>query len=215
VGALRSTQPEPPGGGRRCEEQLRERIVERVAGFLEAFHGCGRVDVPASFTEPLVELTDIVTRARSGVPRDGYSRDLLYLPEPEAPTRLAKQLAQLAAALIAIGVGAAETWALIRTTGWDSVPAVRCAVLDCLAGQVAPVPIATIEEQTDLPNRTILRVVEDLVALKLARRQKDAGKWHVEAAAIAHGYWAGERPPETSDPPHTAGETPEKEAHHA
>ena len=26
----------------------------------------------------------------------------------------------------------AETWRLLRKAGWDSVPAVRCAVLECL-----------------------------------------------------------------------------------
>ena len=46
-------------------------------------------------------------------------RDILYLPEPEAPTRLAKQLAQLAAAMLAIGVDEQETWRLIRKVGWD------------------------------------------------------------------------------------------------
>jgi hypothetical protein len=66
-----------------------------------------------------------ITRTRTGVARDGYSRDLLYIPEPEAPTRLMKQLAQLGAAMLAIGVDETETWRLLRKIGWDSVPAVR------------------------------------------------------------------------------------------
>jgi hypothetical protein len=184
---------------RGLEPELRQHIRATVGDFLEQFQGCGRLDLPDSFGEPLVQLTDVITRARSGVARDGYSRDLLYLPEPEAPTRLAKQLAQLGAALLAIGITPVETWRLLQKTGWDSVPAVRCAVIKILRDAAAPLPVSELEEAADLPRRTVTRVVEDLVALRLARRRKGAGKWYIEQSAIAHGYWDSERWPETSE----------------
>jgi hypothetical protein len=181
------------------EPELRERIRATVGDFLEQFLDCGRLELPETFTEPLVGLSDIITRARSGVARDGYSRDLLYMPEPEAPTRLAKQLAQLGAAALRIGVSVEETWRLLRKVGWDSVPAVRCSVIDCLARQGGQVPLSTITEATGLPDKTVRRVVEDVVALRLARRVKDAGKWYIEQSSIAHEYWASEAFPETSE----------------
>jgi hypothetical protein len=181
------------------EPELRERIKATVGDFLEQFRDCGRLELPESFDEPLIVLSDIITRARSGVPRDGYSRDLLYLPEPEAPTRLAKQLAQLGAAALAIGVGKAETWRLLRKTGWDSVPAVRCAVIDCLSRQTEAIPLATIQEETGLPPKTVERVVEDIVSLRLAKRTKDGNRWVVEQSGIARDYWNGELSPETSE----------------
>jgi hypothetical protein len=187
---------------RGVEPELRARIRATVGDFLELFVNCGPLALPDSFTEPLIVLADIVTRARSGVARDGYSRELLYLPQPEAPTRLAKQLGQIGAATLEIGVSPSETWQLVRKIGWDSVPAVRCAVIEYLARQSDPVPHSLIEEETGLPTQTVRRVVEDLVALQLARRVKDAGKWYVEQSAIAHEYWAGERLSEMSDPPH-------------
>ncbi|HST24417.1 MAG TPA: hypothetical protein VLJ76_00345, partial [Gaiellaceae bacterium] len=174
------------------EPELRDRIQAAVGDFLEQHRECGRLDLPDEFTEPLITLADIVTRARSGVARDGYSRDLLYLPEPEAPTRLAKQLAQLAAAALRIGVGPAETWRLVCKVGWDSVPAVRHAVIKQLAQADEPLVMAEIEQATGLPQKTTQRVVEDLVALKLAAREKDAGKWRVSQSEIASGYWGGE-----------------------
>jgi hypothetical protein len=186
---------------RGVEPELRARIRATVGDFLEQFVNCGPLALPDSFTEPLIVLADLVTRARSGVARDGYSRELLYMPQPEAPTRLAKQLGQLGAASLEMGVSPSETWQLVRKVGWDSVPAVRCAVIDCLARQPEPVPHALIEEETGLPDKTVRRVVEDVVALRLARRVKQNGKWYVEQSAIAHDYWAGERFPETSDPP--------------
>jgi hypothetical protein len=181
------------------EPELRSSIRQTVAAFLSGFRDCGRLELPGEFMEPLVGLTDLVTRARTGVSRDRWSRDMLYMPQAEAPTRLAKQLAQLAAALLAIGVDEAETWRLIRKVGWDCVPAVRCAVLDCLGDQVEPVPMATVVEMTELPPRTVARTIEDLVALRLVSRRKDVGKWLVEASSIAHDYWISERLPATSE----------------
>jgi hypothetical protein len=174
---------------RSHEPELRKRIRATTGDFLEQFRGCGPLPFPEDLIDPLVVLADIVTRARSGVARDGYSRDMLYLPEPEAPTRLAKQLAQLHAALLTIGAGPEEAWRVTRKLGWDSVPAVRCTVIDCLARQAEPVPYSTIEEQTGLPGNTVARAAEDLVALELAKRTKDAGKWFIEQSKIAADYW--------------------------
>jgi hypothetical protein len=127
------------------------------------------------------------------------SRDLLYLPEPEAPTRLAKQLAQLRASAFKIGISVEETWRLLRKVDWDSVPAVRCSVIDSLSRQDDLVLLSMIAEETGLPDKTVRRVVEDVVALRLARRVKDAGKWYIAQSAIAHKYWTSEALPETSE----------------
>ena len=111
------------------EDDLRTRISSLIAEFLAQFRNVGYLDLPDRFTEPLITLADIVTRARSGVARDYQTRDILYLPEPEAPTRFAKQIAQLMAAAIRIGVPEERAWWLARKVGWDSVPAVRSAVI--------------------------------------------------------------------------------------
>lgn len=184
------------------EPELRQRIKFEVHGFLEPFQNCGALALPNQFTEPLVILSDLVTRARSGVARDGHSRDLLYVPEPEAPTRLAKQLAQLGAAALAIGVTEAQTWRLMVKAGWDSVPAVRLAVINLLARQPKPITLSSIEEATGIPDRTVRRTVEDLIALRLAQRTRHSGKWFIEQAAIAREYWDSEPLPEASEGTH-------------
>jgi uncharacterized membrane protein len=176
------------------EHELRERIIELVARFLAAHRNVGYLELPDRFTEPLITLADIVTRARSGVARDRQTRDILYLPEPEAPTRFAKQIAQLMAAAIRIGVPEDEAWRLARKVGWDSVPAVRSAVIHLLARQAgASLKIAELEEKTGLPKTTINRVVEDLVVLGLAKRWKqgssDNAPWLVAESRLAADYW--------------------------
>jgi hypothetical protein len=178
------------------EGELRKRIQTTVTAFLEPFVECGPLHLPRSFNEPLVALADIVTHARSGVARDGYSRELLYLPQPEAPTRLAKQIAQIGAGLLAIGVDKGETWRQMRKLGWDSVPSVRCSVLHSLAGHTDPITHTSIQEHTGLPAKTEERAVDDLVALGLAVRTSDnKGRWLIGLSEVARGYWAHEPTP--------------------
>jgi hypothetical protein len=182
------------------EGDLRERIRAMVAAFLAGFRDVGPLELPDKFTEPLITLTDIVTRARSGVARDYQSRDILYLPEPEAPTRLAKHIAQLMAAALVIGVDETEAWRLAQKVGWDSVPAVRSAVIRLLGRmEGSPLTMAELQERTGLPETTVRRVVEDLVVLGLAQRRKDGkdggGKWLIWESRLAGEYWDSDKEP--------------------
>lgn len=178
--------------GREAEQ--RERIVALVATFLSQFRDVGYLELPERFTDPLIALADIVTRARSGVARDYQSRDILYLPEPEAPTRFAKQIAQLMAAAIKIGVPEERAWRLARKTAWDSVPAVRSAVIHMLSrAEGMSLSYAELEERTGLPSTTVRRVVEDLVVLGLADRRKEGdaanARWLISESGLARYYW--------------------------
>jgi hypothetical protein len=186
------------------EAELRERIRMMVAEFLAGFRSVGRLELPGHFTEPLITLTDIVTRARSGVARDYQTREILYLPEPEAPTRLAKQIAQLMAAALAIGVDEKDAWRIARKVGWDSVPAVRSAVIHLLARHEGEeLTRAELMERTGLPETTIRRVEEDLVVLGLAEHRKESdatnARWLIRESTVAREYWdSPERTPETA-----------------
>jgi hypothetical protein len=179
------------------EKELRDEIRAMVATFLDGYRDVGRLELPARFTEPLITLADIVTRARSGVARDYQSREILYLPEPEAPTRLAKQIAQLMAAALAIGVDEAEAWRLAQKVGWDCVPAVRTALVRLLWRMEGDaLTRAQLQEETGLPETTVRRVVEDLVVLGLAEQRKDAsGKWLVWQSDLAGAYWDSDKTP--------------------
>jgi hypothetical protein len=142
----------------------------------------------------------MVTRARTGVARDRHTRDILYLPAPEAPTRLAKQLAQLLAALIAIGVVEDEAWKLVHKVGWDCVPAVRSSVIRLLSRYPEKeLTRADLQEKTGLPDTTIRRVEEDLVVLGLADHRKESdsqtARWLISESKTPRAYWDGERGP--------------------
>jgi hypothetical protein len=77
------------------EQEMRRALQAAMAAFL--FHrGAAVPTVDEDMLHQLAVVADFVTRARSGVVREGYRRDLQYTPEPESPTRFAKVLLSLA-----------------------------------------------------------------------------------------------------------------------
>jgi hypothetical protein len=83
----------------------------------------------------IANLTEVAVRGRTHVPRVGYSKEIIYVPEPESATRLAQQLAQLAkgAALIA-GRDRVETtdYKIVQRVALDCIPPSRRKILDAL-----------------------------------------------------------------------------------
>jgi hypothetical protein len=53
-------------------------------------------ELDAHAIDRIVCIADFVTRARSGVDRDRFTREIEYVPEAECPTRFAKVLRNLA-----------------------------------------------------------------------------------------------------------------------
>jgi hypothetical protein len=166
---------------RRYLRRVVRRFISQVRGRdpLQLSDGCG---------EPLVRLADAVTRARTGVPRSG-GRDLLYIPEPESPARLTKQLALLGDALLTIGVSETETLPLLEKIGWDCVPASRRLVTKHLRDKKR-IGLDELAMTTRLPVTTVGRIVEDLTALELADTSRLDGHY-VRATPLLHEYWRG------------------------
>jgi len=91
--------------------------------------------LPLELELKLAALGEFAVRARTQVPRDGRSKDILNVPEAESATRLPQQLAQLAKGSALIGgrdVADGEDYAIARRAALDSIPAVRRKILDAL-----------------------------------------------------------------------------------
>jgi hypothetical protein len=118
------------------------------------------VTVPRPMQEQIAALAEFTVRARTHVARD-YSRSkaLLYLPEPEAPTRLGQQLRQLArgsARLSRRTVVNAKDVALVLRVGLDCIPRLRLRVLERYRSG------GLLVHTKDLPRATQKYVREDL-----------------------------------------------------
>jgi hypothetical protein len=166
------------------ERGMRRELAEAVSGL---FAGLNLAEPPAleeADTERLVSLSELVSRGRSPVVRDGYSRELELVPDSEAPGRIVGALWRLLAGLRLIGVSDEEAWRLVVKTGLDSMPATRLRALELLLGreQATTTELATM---LGLPNPTTHRTLVELAAHDVvARRSQGQGKpdlWRVKA----------------------------------
>src|SRR5213076_1704531 len=120
------------GSGR--ERQMRRELAAAMHGFLAA-RGSALPAVDGAVLDRIASVADFVTRARSGVQRDGYKRELEYAPEPEAPTRFAKVLLSLA-----VGIACAydaptvtdRELRLVLRVALDSLPVIRRRAIEAL-----------------------------------------------------------------------------------
>ena len=155
--------------------ELREIVARFVAGLT--------YDSPpimsASYEERLASLADLVSVARSGVVRDRGTRDLTLAPQPEAPARLAKQLAALTtshAIIRGMDKVADADYAFAFGVARDSIPTVRLLVMDALAAATDYLKTSRVSEVIGYPTMTARRTLEDLAALGVVTIQKAEGQ---------------------------------------
>lgn len=173
------------------EERMRAELATAVAGVF-----AGRDLVPTGLDADertrLIRLTSLAVRARSTVSRDSYNREVILVPEPEAPGRLARVFAQLLSGMVAVGVPRAQAWGIVEKMALDSMPALRRQVLATLLLNTNRIDTTSVAETLGYPTTTTRRALEDLAAHGLVtRRSQGAGKadlWEVDG-------WARDRWP--------------------
>jgi len=165
LAALENAQQEP---------QMRAELTAAMHGFLAA----REIKAPSSsmaIKRKLATAADFVTRARSGVVRDGYRRELEYAPEPEAPTRFAKVLLSLASGIAVArdsdAIGDDELRLVLRVA-LDCLPVIRRQVIAALViGPVdvpvgdGPISTSALAGAAKVSTVAIRRALEDLQAL--------------------------------------------------
>jgi hypothetical protein len=151
------------------ETEIRSELREAMTAFLDGVDPTAGALSP-DVMEEIVAVSRYATQGRTGVERDGYSREIVVLPELEVPTRFAKAVAALASALMAMGYTERDALEVVARVGRDSMPQVRVLVLEQLIG-AEPVSTPDLANETDLPVSTLRLVAEDLTAIGLVRRQ--------------------------------------------
>ncbi len=180
------------------ERAMRDELAAAVEHVLEVV----TVSQPAPLTADerlrLVKVASFAVKARTAVERDGYSRSIATIPEFEHATRLAKQLAQLRAGVLAVGAGEELAWRIVTKTALDSIPRLRWRVLVALRDAEHPMKTSDLSEATDIPAKTIPEHLEDLALLRLIDREKVGAAanapWVHRLAASVRDAW-----PETVD----------------
>jgi len=154
------------------EDKMRQELGGAVARFLAT-----PIDLEAlpELTEEqetsLVILSQLVSQMRAQVVRDYRGEDVLYRPEYEVGTRIAKQLKKLAQAL-SLTEDSRTRWvsdnafALCTQVGLDSATQWHRAIVEAVAeaGDVGQ-SIERIQTMTNIPRTTLGKRLEDLELL--------------------------------------------------
>lgn len=126
--------------------------------------------IPKEFADRLLALVQLIAFLRAQVERDPRTNDVRYRPEPEAGTRLAKQLSKLAKmiALVEDKVEVdAEVYALVERVAYDTAHGFHLDVVDAMMRMGGEGTRDVMRKEADVSASTIGRYVDDLAILRI------------------------------------------------
>jgi hypothetical protein len=149
------------------ETEMRAELAAAVGGLLTHVNSDAAYPLHASEENLLIKAANVVTHGRTAVDRD-YRGDVLDSHDPEMPTRLTKQLSQLARGALALGMRREAAMRLALRCARDSFPPLRSRILLDLARAPDSRP-ADVSTRIIKPYRTVRRELEALHSLELLR----------------------------------------------
>jgi len=149
------------------EKAMRSEIAHRLCHVLTQVKipRVESIGVSKSIEHRIASLAAFTVKGRSGVVRNNYTRDVIYVPEAEAPPRLAKQLILLAKAL-AVSRGATQVSTrdvgTVLRVALDSLPSERLRMIRTISLSNKPLSTSDISQRLHLPHSTTDRLLIDL-----------------------------------------------------
>lgn len=163
------------------EKVMREELSSVVSGFLGSVE-TKNLEIPLEIEEKFIQLAHLISWLRSAVSRDGYNRNVEFLPELEVGTRIVKQFENLAVGLALVNgkemVGEDE-YKFITKIAKDTLPSKRRAILEALAGELDAQKTSHFSEIVKLSTNTTKESLEDFWLLKIVDR---IGKYHSDGS---------------------------------
>ena len=160
------------------EDLMREEIQNAMADYISGIKiPEEKITAPDWLIDKVAHLASFVVKARSGIIRESYhTREIEQIPDPELPTRLAKQLITLATAFSLMNDGqfTEDDYSLIYKIGLDSLPAKRKLTIEALLKQEDYLETSEFAIAIGYPTNTTRRILEDLQGLQLIDKQP---KW--------------------------------------
>lgn len=139
----------------------------------------GQISVPLEMTPMLAALANLAAYGRAGVIRDGRDREVRYVPEPEGPARLVKELRQLLIGLTIVHGKLQpdeEELSILRKVARDTMHPHKARVLAALTK--TDMAFEFLRETIKLPKITARREVEDCELLGLIEKDP-VGDWRL------------------------------------
>jgi hypothetical protein len=188
--------------------EMRKSLKEETRNLISNVSIPQIVPVSIEFKSKLVVLAEFVAVARAPVERDDRTREVIDIPDPEVPTRLAQQLLQIAcghAVLMGREEVTDEDWPFVVQCAIGCIPQRRLLLLTKLSRVSEPQSVKALAEALGLPTKTIERDLEDLslVGIELVQKTKtnrSVGLWELSGKArrglelIYSANWVEEDP---------------------
>lgn len=167
------------------ESEMRRELSKSVANVIESIKPAAKVEIGGDEQEAILAVANLVTLARTSIEYD-YRGKLIRVHAPEAPTRFAKELTQMARGALVIGLDSAETLELVYRCARDSMPPLR---LRCLLDVARNAGTGTNEvtRRIQVPWSAVDRELQALLGLRLLKcdakhedapsKKRSATKW--------------------------------------
>ncbi len=134
-----------------------------------------RIEAPDYLKQQIANLATFCTKARSSVIRDEFHKDeILLTPEPEAPTRFAKQLITYALAFSLMDKEKKFTeYRILYQIALDSIPANRREILKAVIKNDDWLSTADIAKNLTISAKTVERTLEELRCVGLLEKDDE------------------------------------------
>lgn len=136
------------------------------------------VQLPLDVRELLSRLTAFVARARTQVPRDTRTREMVSVPEIEGTGRMSGQLHQLLRGMLVLRnskVATEDDVELVERVAMGTIPSLRMRVIEVMNPRHA-MEASDIEVETNIPRSVLYRTLEDMKILELIEWEQSAGE---------------------------------------
>ena len=157
------------------EKEMRAELSKAVAKFLFSVE-MRDISVSDELEKKLVSLALLIARLRSAVSRDGYKRNVQFMPEAEVGTRLLKQLKGLAQGIAlarAKNEITREEYEIVAKIAKDTLPSKRLSLLQAIIDQKEHVKTSVIAQEIKLHTDTAREMLEDYWLLEVVDRSGD------------------------------------------
>jgi hypothetical protein len=153
------------------EMQMRKELAAAVRLLFRRVDAKSTHHLSPHYSDRLLSVVDLVTRARSGVEYSHSGAEVVYAHAPEAPTRLLKQLIQLWHGAVVVGHTEESALLLCFRVAFESMPPMRQKILHDLAVNRSST-ISTIAERLQKPETSVRRELQALHGLGVLTMSK-------------------------------------------
>jgi len=159
----------------------RENVKQLFQDFYTQLNPPEKLESIVMSQEYMIKLANICSfavKARAGTFRDGYKKELIYVPAPESPARLAKQFSILGRCLSIVNNNTEFTekeYKILLKVAFDTIPHQRLLILNALFGG-AEMTSPEVSEVIGYSTTATTGYLEDMAAFGVVKVEKTGNK---------------------------------------